>query len=77
MGAWDSVSAIEPQAVILFLHLTQFIEYFEQSPIKRKKILHVIPTWSQIAEEFQVLIPKMNALEISWRKDWWTSSMEL
>jgi hypothetical protein len=37
MGAWNSVSAIEPQAVILFLHLTQFIEYFEQSPMMKKK----------------------------------------
>ena len=63
MGAWNSVSAIEPQAVILFLHLTQFIEYFEQSPIMRKKDLHVIPTVSPV--EFPMLIPKMNALEIS------------
>ncbi len=70
MGAWNSVSAIEPQAVILFLHLTQFIGYFELSPIMRKRILHVIPTSSQIAVEFQVLIPKMNALEISRHKDW-------
>ncbi len=65
MGAWNSVSAIEPQAVILFLHLKQFIEYFEQSPTIRKKNLHVIPTGSQIAVEFPMLIPKMNALEIS------------
>jgi hypothetical protein len=65
MGAWNSVSAIEPQAVILFLHLIQFIEYFEQSPLMRKRIHHVIPTVSQIAVEFPMLIPKMNALEIS------------
>ncbi len=37
MGAWNSVSAIKPQAMILFLHLTQFVEYFEQSPLMRKK----------------------------------------
>jgi hypothetical protein len=37
MGTWNSVSAIEPQAAILFLHLTQFVEYFEQSTIMRKK----------------------------------------